>query len=943
VSRVPRLALLTSVLLAVAAPAAAQINYFGQNKIQYRGFEWQVLRGAHVDLYYYPEEDELARLALSYAEESFPILVEKFGHTPPRRIPIIIYASFADFEQTNILPFVPPEGILGVTEYAKQRVAVPFQGNYSEFRHTIRHELVHAFQLSVAMEAFQRVPRSRPPVPLWWSEGLAEFWSAGEDSRDEMILREVTIEGRLPSLQQLTYMGGGIVYALGGAIHRWLADEYGEWRVQALYRDTWKYASFEQALEGVYGVSLHELNERYQLAFRRRYFPVVTQRDPIGVTAWRLADIAIKPFAYKAHGDSITRLLYLSPRSGYMAIHSMRLDQPGTGRPAVTGERSAEFESFHPFASRLDARDGVAAFSSKYMERDAIFLWDLAESRVVGRYQFDDLVSILSPAWLPDGRSLVFSGLTLSGISDLYRVHLPDGRLERLTQDRYQDVDPTVSPDGKTIVFASDRTPFGSDGSINLFTLDLESGVVAYLTYGPWRDETPRWGGDGRIYFSSDRSGVYDIYSVDLAGAGRQETATLSGAFDPQWIQSDSTLVYGGFYQLAYGIFRSRRRLPADSTAGFTLAAFREEQGWSWPELADARYARTDPAPYEKRFSLDFAAGDAAVAPGYGAAAGALFLFSDFMSDHLIFVSATSFQQNGLGNILGNLNGSIFYLNQKRRLNWGVGAFRLRGTFYEGDFHTVYSETSWGATAGLRWPYSRFARVEGQFRIERSDRFDLVGGNREEPRRVGWLASNYLSFVRDNSLWLPTGPIDGERRNLTLGITNDLSSGRFDSWQATLDERRYFRLASQSALAFRFFGYYSAGSRPRRVALGGSWGLRGYPRLGNVGGTRAVMFNAELRFPLSNFLSIGFPIGEFRFPGVQAAIFNDIGGGWTDQTPSRGLLGSAGFGLRMAILYPLVLRLDFGWRYYTGDVAHYSLPNIAQDRRFVEFFFGFNY
>jgi hypothetical protein len=45
----------------------------------------------------------------------------------------------------------------------------------------------------------------------------------------------------------------------------------------------------------------------------------------------------------------------------------------------------------------------------------------------------------------------------------------------------------------------------------------------------------------------------------------------------------------------------------------------------------------------------------------------------------------------------------------------------------------------------------------------------------------------------------------------------------------------------------------------------------------------------------------------------------------------------------MAILYPLVLRLDFGWRYYTGDVGAYGLPYITNDRSFVEFFFGFNY
>src|SRR5207248_60881 len=298
-----------------------------------------------------------------------------------RRTPLIIYASHSDFEQTNVLPFVPPEGLLGVTEFLKQRVALPFTGSYFDFRHTLRHELVHVFQLSLTNQAFARYPRVRHvDPPLWWTEGLAEYFSAGEDSRDEMILRDLTLSGRLPALGDLAYAAGGIVYPLGGAIHHFLAATYGEWRINEMYRDVWKYGSFA--------------------------------------------------------GDA--------PRA------------------VVKGERSAEFESFHFFESRIGvSSDGIVAFSSKYFDRDALFLWSLAKRRVVGRYQFPELISILSPTWAPDRRSVVFSGLAVSGYSDLYRLWLADGRLERLTSDRYQDLDPTVSPDGRTVVFSSDRTPFG--------------------------------------------------------------------------------------------------------------------------------------------------------------------------------------------------------------------------------------------------------------------------------------------------------------------------------------------------------------------------------------------------------------------------------------------------------------------------------------------------
>ena len=155
--------------------------------------------------------------------------------------------------------------MLGVTEFLKRRVALPFRGSYAEFRHTIRHELVHVFQLSLASQTFGRYPRFRQiGVPLWWTEGLAEFFSAGEDSRDDMVLRDMTIDGQLPSLPDLAYAYGGLVYPVGGSIHRFLAERYGEWRILELYNDIWKYNGFDAALLGVYGRTIEQLSEEWQ-------------------------------------------------------------------------------------------------------------------------------------------------------------------------------------------------------------------------------------------------------------------------------------------------------------------------------------------------------------------------------------------------------------------------------------------------------------------------------------------------------------------------------------------------------------------------------------------------------------------------------------------------------------------------------------------------------
>ncbi|MGH7537616.1 MAG: hypothetical protein ACREMF_03200, partial [Gemmatimonadales bacterium] len=337
-------------------------------------------------------------------------------------------------------------------------------------------------------------------------------------------------------------------------------------------------------------------------------------------------------------------------------------------------------------------------------------------------------------------------------------------------------------------------------------------------------------------------------------------------------------------------------------------------------------------------------AGEAAVAPGLGSQQGAVLVLSDLLNDHAIIGTLSSFAYSGsgVGNLIDNLGGSVFYLNQTHRTNWGVGAYRQRGLFYEGDFG-LFQETAYGVLGQLRYPISRFRRLEAEFRLEHSDRFDFTSEVVSQPRRVAWLAANYLTYVKDNSLWLPTGPIDGERHSVTAGLVNDVNHGRFDAYVVSADARRYFRTSRRSAVAVRALGYWTGGERPRLINIGGAWGLRGYPYFGYVSGTRAWLLSAEWRFPITDYLALGFPFGAAQFPGVQGALFTDLGRAWTPTTTERGTLGSWGLGLRMPIAAQLVLRLDLGYRYHRGNLTAYGLPTRARGPRFVDFFFGFNY
>ncbi len=945
----PRLraaALLLACLAVLPRPAAAQYFSLEQNKIQYRAFHWLVLRGPHVDLYYYAAERELAPAALSYAEASYDVLSLKFGHEVTTRIPIIVYASHVDYEQTNVLPFTPPEALLGATDFLKRRVSLPFRGNFAEFRHTLRHEMVHVFQIDIEAEAYLKAPRaSRPEFPLWWNEGLAELWSAGEDARDEMVLRDLVLSGRMPTLQQLAFAQGGLVYPIGGRIHRWLADTYGDWRVALLYSELNQHESFEAAIAAVYGKPLAQLNEEWQLAMRRAYYPTAQTREPLPLLAREVAHLAVKPtpVAPDSAADGPGDAIYVSPSTGWLTVFRKRIEG-GSARGLITGGRSAGLENFHPFDSRMDAsRRGYLLLSARYHDRDALVVWNVRKNKLAGRYQFPELVSVLSPRWMPDG-TIVFSGLAESGVSDLYRLRLPGGGLEHLTDDRYQDLDPSPNADGSEIVFASDRTAGGLTGAVNLFVLDVATGKVRQLTSGQWVDETPVWKGN-RIYYTSSRDGVLNIFSCDTTGATRRETSAWTGAFDAEPVPGRDGLLVSGFHNLSWNVYY----YGPDSTARaehFAAADSVPPAGWAWLPDSTAALAEGGRAgePYHRRYTLDLATGDIVFVPGFGGAQGAAFIASDLLGDNAFVGTVSSYQGRELGSLLSNLSVVGIYINQTHRLNWGLGAFRTKLRNFEGDLTVAYDESAVGGIGLLRYPLSVFDRVEGTFTLERSDRVDFTLPV-DEPRRVGVIASHYLSFVHDNSLFIPTGPIDGERFSATVGLSNDFSHGRFDGYLLSGDWRKYLRLTGDVAYALRGYGFYAGGDRPRRVNLGGTLGLRGYPEYGYIVGSRAWMVNQELRFPLLRHLTLGTPAGDLPFPGIQGALFFDVGKATFEHIGPRATLGSWGASFRMALAPLAVIRLDWGRRFSSGNNGFegYSLTDNDKHRTFVHFFFGYNY
>ncbi len=131
-----------------------------------------------------------------------------------------------------------------------------------------------------------------------------------------------------------------------------------------------------------------------------------------------------------------------------------------------------------------------------------------------------------SPALSPDGRTLAFAS-NRNAYWDIYLLDLASGQVNRLTDTPAYDSSPRWSPDSLWIVFDS----YLDDNLEILIASTVNPGETIRLTEDPAADQHPAWSPNGRqIAFASDRSGDFEIWvaNLDTPGENRFQNISLS-------------------------------------------------------------------------------------------------------------------------------------------------------------------------------------------------------------------------------------------------------------------------------------------------------------------------------------------------------------------------------------------------------------------------------
>ena len=581
----------------------------------------------------------------------------------------------------------------------------------------------------------------------------------------------------------------------------------------------------------------------------------------------------------------------------------------------------------------------------------------------------DDKYADLQPSWSPDGSQIAF--VTDRFSSDLgelrmgnYRLAMYEPETGRITPvpsfPDAKNINPQWSRDGESLYFIADRR-----GISNVYRLALADGLLYQITnlytgVSGITDLSPALTSamaSDKLVFSAFENGDYNLYRID----------------DPEALHGE--LVTAVLQQEATGELVDSEPEFADVAGAGLLPPYNRTRGEIMSYLDDPEYGLVDgnefsESDYSPSLSLDFvsrpylSAGNDRFGTYVGGGASAY--WSDMLGQHNL---STMFQINGGFKDIAALVG---YTNKKHRWNWGIVAGQvpqLSGRFFisvtQEDGRTVISETrdlirqtNRQLSGIVSYPFSRVHRIELSGGVQhitfareiKQRRFDFITGEQlpNVDRSLAFgrpltLLTSSAAMVFDNSLYGATSPIVGQRYRFEVSPT----IGSLDYMGVLADARKYIMPLRPFTLAARLthFGRYGRDADDAILSplfIGYPSLIRGYdfnsfnfdecpfdrpecPAFDQLFGSKMLIGNAELRFPLFGALGIG--SGMYGIFPVEFVVFGDAGLAFDARNPACFLVGiglqserragscrdpvrSTGFGFRINMFGFLLAEID---------------------------------
>jgi len=901
-----------------------QAQYFGQNKVKYKKFDFKVVESETFDTYHYLKKDSLiiglAKDAEKWRKRHEVIFKDSFDY----KVPIILYSNHGDFQQTSVVGGLIGTSTGGVTEGLKNRVTFPVTPSYTQTDHVMGHELVHAHQYNMIKSSDSLSFKNMGNIPLWMTEGMAEYLSIGSvDAHTAMWMRDAVANDYFPRIKDL-YKSRYFPYRFGQAFWAFVGGTFGDDQVYPLYRETAKFG-VKEAFKRELGMPIDSFSEKWKEATEKHYKPFMQGRSSKAI-GQRLID--------EKNGGRLNISPAVSPDGNYFIFLSEKniftldlfLADANTGKiikKLSTRTINSHLDALDAFESAgtwsPDSKKYAFVIYSNGMNKIAIA--DMDKAKVVDDFFVPEIPSLSNIDWSPNGDKILFSGLK-NGQSDLFTIDIHTKEVQQLTNDYYAQMQPKWSPDARKIVFVTDHLDSESlrpSKNLSFALLNVQTKEVEIpAVFKHSNNLNPVFSTDGlSIYFLSDREGFRDIYQYDIKEQRLfQLTRFFTGIsgitkYSPAISVSKekNEILYSLYSDSKYSIYKiSRDELEAKEVAledeDFTAAilpSLNLQKTYVDTNLENENFLEKAPKlkekDYEPKFKLDYISnGGVGVSTGRygtGMVGGINMLFGDMLNDNQVYVGAV------LNGELQDFGAQAAYLNRKSRYAWGGGLSHIPYRYFTYGGASVVDETLEGqnvhavkevyniyhifkeqASVFSYYPFSKATRIEGgaslnyySFRLDRDNYYyepTYYPYNSpfylKRDRNVSGAGESFgmfevsLAFVGDDSSFGLTAPMNGYRYRFEVQQT----LGHLNITSILTDFRKYF-YTKPLTFAFKGYGYSRLGRDASNTImpplyLGYETLIRGY----NNKALSNNLTNSDEEFEFNNLLGSRIMVANFE-------------------------------------------------------------------------------
>ncbi|MDO6496535.1 hypothetical protein [Photobacterium sanguinicancri] len=567
---------------------------------------WLTQDSEHFSVSFRNGHEQEASRALDIAERVHTELLP-FFKTAPRIKTQLVLVDDVDVSNGWATPVPYPQ----IRLYMSPPDDVSSLASNDEWMHNLlRHEYTHILQMELGNGAVKGVrhvlgrqvflfPHALTPTLL--IEGLAVYLETNktlgygrlESNHFEMQMRMEIAEGQ-KSLNQVVSSARELPfnthYLYGAYFYDYLATTYGEKAIENYLQDYSRkiipYFLISGSAERAFGKDFLALWQDFEKYLDNKYSQQIAQLESTAVT-----------------GQDVQTSLFQQTTA--TSVHGLLVNQSnGEDRPQLSAltlkEGSPHWQglSYTKGISAMDSHPsgGLAAsraisYADGRLTNDIFIYQEESWTRITDHSRFKKV------RWMPNGQKLVTSR-KVGGLSELWLVDAKaDSQQEKLWQGTEGFVlgDYAIVADGSAIIATLKRPQQGW----NLERFDLATRTWQALTDTKATESTPVMLDDGRVMYSADYDGIYNIYVMDLAnGDVEQWTSEVGGAFAPQW-QPELGLVYQAYGSNGYTL---REMQSPKAISKFKIAS--KKGRYDYPPAVTNHVEKTQPEPYSALSTL---------------------------------------------------------------------------------------------------------------------------------------------------------------------------------------------------------------------------------------------------------------------------------------------------------------------------------------------------